>query len=62
MAWYEDIDHVTVCGSIPKDLLPDMNLRKGNLTRSKYIRRLIEADIALLGVEIVPKRDSESAA
>ena len=61
MAWYDEINHVTVCSSIPVEVADAMDLIRGKYNRSRYIRNLIEADIA---AHIVEDDDetSESAA
>lgn len=61
MAWYDDLseDFQTISTALPKPLVPQMDMRKGPLSRSMYIRRLIEADIEASGLRL---SDAESAA
>lgn len=45
--WYEFAreEFRTLSTSVPKDLVPEIHKARGSLSTSKYIRRLIEADI-----------------
>lgn len=45
--WYEALaeDFQTISSKLPRDKVPLMDMARGPLSRSMYIRRLIEADI-----------------